>query len=303
MIPAGPQATCAAKTKYKPATPLTIAVEDVLQGVRALQVLREHDAEKAEQEDPLGGAEVAAVDPGGVDAERRPQPALALLADLTLGQHPVQPRLQDDKDQRDGDEDRHDRLERRGRQDEQQHGAGRPAEQGGRAEAQHAPALALELAPVADGAGHRARHEADGVRHVGRDRRVAEGEQHREGDQRPAADHRVDRPRRESGEADGDHLAEVHRGILGARGRARTGESAGHLQHPRVRAAGLEPVRTTSPVTGMDAFTTNRCARPGSNRSGRRRRSRAWDAFTTQRDARGRARTGDPRLVRAMLYR
>ena len=35
---------------------------------------------------------------------------------------------------------------------------------------------------------------------------------------------------------------------------------------PAMRAAGLEPVRTTSPVTGMDAFTTGECARPGSNR-------------------------------------
>ena len=128
--------------------------EDVLQGVRALQVLREDDAEEADEEDPLGRPEVAAVDPRCVDAERRPQPALALAADLALGEQAVQARLQDDEHEGDGDEDRHDGLEGRRRQHEQQHGAGRPAQQGGRAQAQHAPALALELAPIADRTRH-----------------------------------------------------------------------------------------------------------------------------------------------------
>ena len=46
---------------------------------------------------------------------------------------------------------------------------------------------------------------------------------------------------------DRDGLAGVHRGILGARGRARTGQDAspvtghGRLHRRRVRAAGLEP--------------------------------------------------------------
>ena len=79
----------------------------------------------------------------------------------------------------------HDGVERGLRQHEQQHRPGDPAEQRCRPEAEHARPLPGQLAPVADGAGHGARDEADRVRHVGRDGRVAEGEQDRKGDQVP----------------------------------------------------------------------------------------------------------------------
>jgi hypothetical protein len=184
--------------------------EHVLQRVGALEVLRQGDAEDAEQQDPLGRAEVAAIDAGRVDTDRCPQPALLVPADVALGQHPVDPRLQDDEHERDRDEDGHDCLEGRGREDEQQDRAGRPAQQRGGAQPQHPPPLALELAAIADRARDRPGHQPDRVRHVRGYRRVAECEQHREGDEGPAADHRVDRPGREPGEADGDDLADVH---------------------------------------------------------------------------------------------
>ena len=67
MIAAGAHATCAANTKYTPGDAVDQAREHVLQRVRALQVLRQRHAEDREQQDPLGGAEVAAVDAGQVD--------------------------------------------------------------------------------------------------------------------------------------------------------------------------------------------------------------------------------------------
>jgi hypothetical protein len=45
-----------------------------------------------------------------------------------LGDQPVEAWLEDDRDERDGDEGRDDRLERLGGEDEQQHGAGDAAE-------------------------------------------------------------------------------------------------------------------------------------------------------------------------------
>jgi hypothetical protein len=98
-----------------------------------------------------------------------------------LGHEAVEPGLEDDRHQRDANEHRDDRLERGLRQHEQQHRPGDPTEQRRRPEAEHAPALPGQLAPVADGAGHGARDEADRVRHVRSDRRVAEREQDRKG--------------------------------------------------------------------------------------------------------------------------
>jgi len=99
--------------EVQPGHPVDDRGEDVLERVRALQALRQCDAEHAEQQDPLGRAEVAAVDARGEDADRGPDPALVLAAHLALGQRPVDPRLQDDEHQRDGDEHRDDGLERR----------------------------------------------------------------------------------------------------------------------------------------------------------------------------------------------
>ncbi len=67
---------------------------------------------------------------------------------------------------------------------------------------QHALALADQLAAVADRARDRSGHQPDRVRDVRGDRRVAEREQRREGDERAAADDRVDRARGDSGGED-----------------------------------------------------------------------------------------------------
>jgi hypothetical protein len=83
---------------------------------------------------------------------------------------PVEPRLKDHGHEGDGDEDRHDRLEGRGGQDQQQHGSSDAAQHGGDGEAKRARPLSLELAPIADRARDGARYEPDRVRHVGGDR-------------------------------------------------------------------------------------------------------------------------------------
>ena len=86
MIAAGAQSTCAAKMKYTPGDAVRQAREHVLQRVRALQVLGERHAEDPQQQDPLGGAEVAAVDARHVDRERRrTTPALVDRVDFALG--------------------------------------------------------------------------------------------------------------------------------------------------------------------------------------------------------------------------
>ena len=71
-------------------------------------------------------------------------------------------------------------------------------------------ALARQLAPVADHAGHRARHQPDGVGDVGGHRRYAEREQGRERDQRPRPHHGVDGARGQPGQADGDGFEQRH---------------------------------------------------------------------------------------------
>ena len=83
-----------------PGDPVGEAGEHVLQPVRPLQALGQGDAEDAEQEDALGGAEVAAVDPGREDRERGEDPVLVGDPRFAPGQRPVDPGLEDDEDQR-----------------------------------------------------------------------------------------------------------------------------------------------------------------------------------------------------------
>ena len=99
MIAAGAQATSAAKTKYDAGDAVDDRGQDVLQRVRAAAgPAGSATPRKPMQEDPLGGAEVAAVDAGRVDAERRPaaRPRARWLI-WRSAEHPVQPRLQDDQ--------------------------------------------------------------------------------------------------------------------------------------------------------------------------------------------------------------
>ena len=84
MIAAGPQSTCAANDEVQAGDAVDEAGEHVLERVRALQVLRQRDTEDREQQDPLRGAEVAAVDARQVDRERREHGAAALEVDLAL---------------------------------------------------------------------------------------------------------------------------------------------------------------------------------------------------------------------------
>ena len=63
-------------------------------------------------------------------------------------------------------------------------------------EPDQAAPLAGQLGAVADRPAERARHQTDGVADVGQHRRVAHGQQHREGDQGPRPDDGVDRARR-----------------------------------------------------------------------------------------------------------
>lgn len=146
----------------------------------------------------------------------------------------------------------HDGVERGLRQHEQQHRPGDPAEQRCRPEAEHARPLPGQLAPVADGAGHGARDEADRVRHVGRDGRVAEGEQDRKGDQRAAADQGVDRAGRHAGRGDGGDLGSAHGAAILAR---RSSVSAWTSPAP-------QRVRVQWPVSRVDLWDTGR-SRPG----------------------------------------
>jgi hypothetical protein len=70
-----------------------------------------------------------------------------------FGDDAVEPGLQNHRGQGDRDEHGHDRLEGGIRQDEQQHGAGDPAEHRGDREAKGAGPLAFQLAPVRDRSG------------------------------------------------------------------------------------------------------------------------------------------------------
>src|SRR5215469_12716203 len=108
--------------------------EDVLGPVDALQGLVEKRAEQADDQDPLGGAEVAAVGSGREDAcqQRRAGP-LRLLVPARADPR-AQPRLRDH--QRAGDQDQHwhDEPERAGRQGQQRDRPGQRAHPGSDAE-------------------------------------------------------------------------------------------------------------------------------------------------------------------------
>ena len=123
-------------------------------------------------------------------------------APVARRQRPRDSRLQRYQQTGDQDQHRHDALERAGRQHEQQECPGQAAEHRGNADGHRPSPLAGQLTPVADRTADRAGHQADRVGDVGHDRRITEGEKGREGDQRPRADDRVDRPRRQPGSED-----------------------------------------------------------------------------------------------------
>jgi ABC-type branched-subunit amino acid transport system substrate-binding protein len=165
---------------------------DVLQRVDALQRLGEEHAEHPQEQHAEPGAEVRPVDRGeqhrhqhhrGVGAAALAAPPLHL---------PREPRLRDEQGARQQDEERHDGLEDRPGRRQQQHRAGDAPEDTGDRQHPHGRGAAHELRPAPGHAAGVAGEQRDGVGHVGRHRRVAGGEQRREGDERAAARDRVD---------------------------------------------------------------------------------------------------------------
>ena len=135
------------------ATPLMTVRDEVLEPVEALQVVIDEDRQQRDQDDSLGGPEVAAVDAGQVDAEDE-HPATTGVDDARPGpalEDPGrQPRLDRHEPAGDQDQDRHDPGERAGRQDEQEARPGQAAEPRGDHERSRPGPLARELAPVSD---------------------------------------------------------------------------------------------------------------------------------------------------------
>ena len=191
---------------------MAIEREHVLHPVEPLQVVGDEDPEQREQDHALGGTEVAAVDPG----EEHPEPQLdATVLDhpaASLGDETAEPGLEDHQHHRQQDQHRDHAVEHRARQREQEHPTGDPADERGRAEDHRAAALTAELAPVADRAAHAAEADAHRVADVGDDRRVADGEQGGEGDERARAHDRVDGAGEETG-ADHEQRFEDRHGV------------------------------------------------------------------------------------------
>ena len=149
--------------------------EDHLDRVEALELVVEAEAEDRQHHDPLGRAEVAAVDPAGEHAQHHQGPGTSAAVRTMPGQELGQPWLNDDEDQRHGDERRHDFLERGRRQAEQEHRADDPAHERGAAQLNDPSALAGQLAPVADRPGHAAGRQTHGVGDVGGHGRSPDG--------------------------------------------------------------------------------------------------------------------------------
>ena len=130
-------------------------------------------AEDGEEHDAHGGAEVAAVDRGGEDPrdqEHRPRAGMGRAAVEGTPQH----RLGGEQGGGPQDEPGDDVVERRRGRREQEQGAGDPAGQGDRGEADQAPGLVTDLAAEAGGRGHVARPDPDRVGDVRREGGVAE---------------------------------------------------------------------------------------------------------------------------------
>jgi len=114
------------------------------------------------------------------------------IGTAVLGQRPRQARPGRHEYKGHGDQDRHDGGECAGK-GEQQQGAGQPSRAGGDAQPNRPGSLAGQLAPVSVRSAQRARNQAHGVRDVGVEWVVAEGQQGGEGYQRAGANDRVDR--------------------------------------------------------------------------------------------------------------
>lgn len=213
--------------------------EQVLGCVHPLHGLGQQHPHHADQQDALGGGEIAPVD---ADQERGDdqgdEPAAGdgvVVAAGRFGPSPdgrLQSRLHHDQHQGDHQQHRDDLLERRLRQVQQQPGPHQRTQERGRDLPLEPRALALQLPPVAEGAGGAAGHQADRVGHGGHHRRVTERDQRREGDQRAGTDDRIDRARTDPGQEDGDDLDGAHPGTLRARSYPAEATWAAPAGHP-----------------------------------------------------------------------
>ena len=188
--------------------------QHVLRAVEALQGLVDPDAEHRHQQDALRRSEVAAVDAGQED--RRPHPPGAVPRRRARrpprGPPPGRPPPSDSRGCR-ITSTTPSRI-RPGTMASNASGGSTssspapirpPTTEATSSRLIRAP-LPLELAPVADGARDRARHQADVVADVGRHRRHADGEQGREGDEGARPDDGVDRACPDTGQEDGGDL-------------------------------------------------------------------------------------------------
>ena len=193
-------ATSAKNTKTTAATPLAIEREHVLHAVQPLEVVGDEDAEQREQDHALRGAEVAAVDAGEEHADPQLDAAVLDHPAAPLGDQAAQPGLQRSRARTAI------RISTGTTSSNTELGSVRsstPPVMPPMSDAEPEDRRAVALAAAAR-AGSRPRRSAlpnampDGVAHVGDHRRVPDGQQRGEGDERARAHDGVDRARRGS---------------------------------------------------------------------------------------------------------
>ena len=137
---------------------------------------------------------------------------------------------------------RHQLLETLGRGGQQQRRAGRAAEHSHRCQRFEPGRLTLQLGTGAEHAADAAEHQRDGVRHIGRDRRQADGQQRRVGRQRCEAGNRAEQA---TGNAGDDQQAELewrHPMMLSVQLSLRPGS----LRVGLTASRGIEPIRPST---------------------------------------------------------
>ena len=160
---------------------------DVLEAVETLQVVGEEDGEQGDEDDALRRTEVAAVDAGRVHrGEEHGTALVAVRGARAVRRSAIQLVSRGWMAIRSAgheDEDRHDAVEGRLRQHQQQQASGQAAQAAGDQERDGPGALAGQLAPIPDHAADDARDEPERVRDVGDERRIAQQQEGREADE------------------------------------------------------------------------------------------------------------------------
>ena len=226
--------------------------QGVLRAVEPLQVVVDEDGQQGDQDDALGRPEVAAVDAGQEDARpsgpappcaRRRAPALEERRSSGAGRAISTAATA----MRTGTAALNTLWGSPSRSMAPINPPSRDAEPSWRSRSP----LAGQLPAVGHGGADVARDQADVVGHVGQHRRVAQGEQGGEGDQRARADDDVDRARGQSGGEDGQGIQRGHGEGLAAHRprRSRPGVAADTAGVGRTRPGGRRtgPGRRTRP--------------------------------------------------------